>query len=350
MNLKDLRKQIDFLDASIIKLLNERMEKAIMAKKFKTSVEDQEREREVLAKIERNSRGLVDGEFCVRLYKEIMAESKRLQEKDLKTIGFQGEHGANSEIAAKAWDKTVVAIPCAEFSDVLHRVDTGMVDYGILPVENTLGGIVGPVNNLLIYTKLHVIYAVDLKVSHCLVAAPGTDYREIKDVYSHPQALFQCRNFLSRNKLEPIPYPDTAGAGKMLIEKRPKGSAAIASRLAAEIYGLEIIKEDIQDLDNNRTRFFVLSPKPNEAGGAKCSIVFTTGNKAGDLFGVLEIFAKAGINLTRIESVPFEPGNYAIFVDLVGSDRDPKVVEALGRVAERTGSYRLLGCYDEVST
>lgn len=348
MNLKDIRDQIDSLDSKIIKLLNDRMEMAVISKKLKTGIEDAGREKEIIDRINRNARGLVDPDFFTRFYQDVFAESKRLQALDLKTVGFQGEHGANSEMAAKAWAPGHVAIPCLEFSQVIDRVTKGVVDYGILPVENTLGGIVGPANDLLVYTELFVISAVDLPIRHCLLAAPGTDYREIRTVYSHPQALIQCRNFLSRNKLDPVPYGDTAGAAKMIHEKGFQGTAAIANALCAELYGLEVIKENIQDSPNNRTRFFVLSRERNDKGGGKCTAVFTTENKAGCLFRVLEIFAKSGINLTRIESVPNEPGDFAIFLDLIGSDKDPKVQDAIEQAKKITSGFRILGCYDEL--
>jgi chorismate mutase / prephenate dehydratase len=133
----------------------------------------------------------------------------------------------------------------------------------------------------------------------------------------------------------------------MIAAQKPADAAAIANPLCAELYGLTIVKADVQGEMSNRTRFFILSREENVNGGGKCSIVFTTLNKAGALFGTLEIFAKAGINLTRIESVPSAPGDFAIFVDLVGSNKDPKVQAALKEVEKRTADFRMLGCYDE---
>jgi prephenate dehydratase len=131
------------------------------------------------------------------------------------------------------------------------------------------------------------------------------------------------------------------------MEKRPKASAAIASKLSAKLYNLEILKEDIEDLDRNLTRFIVLSKGESPEDGDKCSIIFSTEHKAGTLFQVLEVFAKKNINLTRIESIPDEPGNYAFFLDFVGSNKDRKVVEALDKVKNITRSFRLMGCYKE---
>ena len=347
MTLEDLRLGIDKVDAKILSLLNERMEKAILTRKFKTATEDKSREQVVLDKVARASHGLIAPEFSSSIYGYILSESKRLQALGRKTIGFQGEHGAYSEVAAKELMPQDVTMPCAEFSDVFDSVESGLFDYGIVPVENTLGGMVGPVNSILIYTNLKVVAAVEMPVRHCLVCPPGTDHRDLRYAWSHSQGLAQCRQFLLRNHLEAVPYYDTAGAAKAISETRPKGVAAVASKFAAELYGLDIIKEDIQDSPHNRTRFFVIAMESGEGDGGKCSAVFTAGDKAGALFSVLRIFADASINLTRIESVPDIPGKYAIFIDFEGSARTPKVIEALNRVAQIADDFRLLGCYWE---
>jgi prephenate dehydratase/chorismate mutase len=347
MNLKDLRDSIDVLDARILALVNERMEKAILTSALKSEVEDKDRESEVLEKAKRSARCLLDHDFAEKFAKAVIGESKRLQALSLKTVGFQGEHGAYSEVAAKTWDDKAASIPCREFSDVFDSVEDGLFDFGIVPVENTLGGLIGPVNSILTYTDLHVVAAVSIPINHCLLVLPGTDHREIRSAFSHSQALSQCRHFLIRNKLDPLPYYDTAGAAKMLAYEKPKGSAAIASRLCADIYDLEILKEDIQDSNLNRTRFFVLSRMPSPEEGNMCSVVFTTEHKAGALFQTLEIFAREGINLTRIESVPNKPGDYAIFIDFEGSIKEERVQRALNGVAKETVDFRLLGCYVE---
>jgi len=349
MNLEDLRKDIDGLDARILALLNERMEKAILTRRFKDALADPGREAAVIEKVRRQSRCLIDPEFSTGLYRSIIEQSKALQAKGLRTIGFQGEHGAYSEMAARSWGPDAAAIPCREFVDVFDAVESGLFDFGIVPVENTLGGLVGPVNSILVYTGLRIVAAVDMGISHCLLAVPGSDHREIRTVISHSQALAQCRRFLARNKLDPEPFYDTAGAARELSQTRAKGTAAIASRFAAELYDLEIIKEAIQDSENNRTRFFVLARDGAASQeGSKGSAVFSAeGDKAGALYGVLEIFARRGINLTRIESVPDKPGDYAIFIDFEGSRGDARVVEALAEAQRTAREFRLLGFYDE---
>jgi prephenate dehydratase/chorismate mutase/prephenate dehydratase len=347
MDLEQIRSSIDLIDSAILKLLNERMEMVLLTRKFKAEIEDSERETEVLSRIKKKSTGVISAHFIEKLYSEIIEESKHLQEMDLQLIAFQGEHGAYGEVASREWNRDLIPIPCNGFEKVFEGVQSGLYDYGIVPVENTLGGSVEQVNRLLIDTDLHVIGAMALPIHLCLLALPGTDHREIRTVYSHPQALSQCRQFLGRNKLEPIKYVDTAGAARMLAEKRLKRSAAIASRLSAKLYNLEIMKENIEDLENNITRFLVLARDGNGPEGNKCSIVFSTEHKAGTLFNVLKVFSKGNINLTRIESIPSEPGNYAFFLDFEGSIQQKGILEALEEVRGITTRFRLMGCYKE---
>lgn len=366
MTLESLRTDIDKLDARILALLDERMEKALLTRRHKKDTLDSSRESAVLERVARRSRGLADAGLTSQLYTLIMARSKAVQERKPLLIGFQGMHGAYSDMAAKAWAADSATIPFREFSQVFDAVMAGDTDYGVVPVENTLGGTVGQVNSILVTTELTIVGAIDLPVEHCLMAAPGTDHREIRTAWSHGQALSQCRRFLERNKLDAVDYFDTAGAARMIAEDMPKGAAAIASRLAADLYGLEIIKEGIQDAQSNRTRFFVLARAQagdrldagtitgtadtisKRATVRKCSIVFSTNDKAGALFSVLEIFAGAGINLTRIESVPNEPGDYAIFIDLEGSLDTGTVTEAMNRARDSVKGFRILGCYEEM--
>ena len=347
MKLNEIRNNIDLIDSRILKLLNDRMEQALLAKKFKNQLEDLEREKDLLERLKHNPNALIDSEFTESLYKTIFSFSKKLQVRDCVVTGFQGEHGAYSEEAARQWNKDFVTIPCTTFNEVFEGVNSGMFDYGVVPVENTLGGIVGPVNELLINTDLKIIGAIDLPVHHSLLMLPGTDHREIREVYSHSQALAQCRRFLSRNNLTLVPFYDTAGAARMLAEKQPRGAACIASRLAARLYNLEILKENIEDSNINRTRFLVLSKQENPEDGTKCSITFTTEHKSGTLFGILELFAKAGINLTRIESIPNEPGNYSFFLDFDGSIKDSGITATLEKAEKQTSGLKVLGCYNE---
>lgn len=348
MKLTELREKIDVLDGKILRLLRERMELGLMTKRLKPGVEDRKREDAVLARIAKMSTGVIRAAFIEGIYREILGESKTLQRKGYELIAFQGEHGAYSEVASGEWNPELVPVPCAKFADVFEGVESGLYDYGIVPVENTLGGVVGQVNELLIGTPLHVVGAVELPIHHCLLALPDMEYREIRTAFSHPQALAQCRRFLMRNGIKPVTHFDTAGAARMVSEKSIQGAAAIASRLSGTLYNLEIIKEGIEDLDRNLTRFLVLSREENRGHGDKCSIVFFTEHKAGSLFRVLDVFAGLGINLTRIESIPaVEPGTYAFFLDFMGSQEEKRVRDAMEKMKRITRSFRLLGCFRE---
>lgn len=347
MKLEDLRTRIDKIDRELLGLIEERMELAVRSVKFKDSIVDPKREEEVFASIDKMSLDLVDNEFRKRILAAIMDEGKRLQGEHAKLVAFQGEHGAYGEVASRRMVPNGVFVPCTEFTDVFRGVSEGNLDMGVVPVENSLEGAVTQSNELLIDTELKVIGEVNVPISHCLVAIKGTDYREIHMVYSHPQALAQCRGFIARNKLEPRPYYDTAGAAKMLAKESLFGAAAIASALSAELYDLEVIKRGIEDSEVNSTRFLLLSPRPYDGEGEKCSIVFAVEHKAGRLFAILRLFAEANINLTRISSSPrrADPGNYNFFLDFDGSDKDENVKQILARVEQDTVHYNFLGCY-----
>ncbi len=350
-DLEKMRKKIDYADREIIKALNERMEIAVRVKKLKGAVADPTREKAVMENVRRHSHNLINPQFSEKLFREIVAESKKIQSKELRLVGFQGEHGAYSESAALAYDKTLVPIPCTEFADVFEGVKQGQLDSGIVPVENSLEGAVAQVNDLLIETDLKIIGEISIPIHHNLLTLAETDYRDIRMVYSHPQALAQCRGFIARNKMEPRPFYDTAGAAKMLARERPAGAAVIASALCAELYNLEAVKEDIEDERFNFTRFVVLAREAAVAQGNKCSIIFSTKHEAGALFRVLGVFSDAGINLTRIESrrVRDNARSYAFLLDFQGSDKNAKVKSALEKVAKESTMYKFMGCYKEAT-
>jgi prephenate dehydratase/chorismate mutase/prephenate dehydratase len=349
-NLHDIRKNIDAVDAQILRLLNLRFEYALQTRRFKAQGEDPEREEAVLRTARRRAGRLAGPEFAARIYEAILGESKALQKKDLKLAGFQGEPGAYSEAAVEAWNPAWVPVACREFGEVFEGVRQGRLDYGVIPVENSLEGPVTAANEMLIETDLSIVGGVRLPIHHCLLARPETDYREIRAVYSHPMALAQCRGFLARNGLEPRMVYDTAGAARKVAEDLSRTAAAIADERCAELYDLEILKADIEDHPSNATRFVVLAREPEEGDGDKCSIVFAVPDKAGALISLLKIFAEADINLTRIESRPLRktPGQIAFLLDFQGSPRDGTVAAVLENVNRHSAMSRFLGCYKEI--
>ena len=347
MKLEEIRKKINKVDRELLVLLQERMGLSLQSKKFKELLSDQQNENDVLERAERLNLDLIESTFTRQLLKTIIDETKRLQNEDRPLVAFQGEHGAYGEVASRQLVPDGAYIPCLEFIDVFRGVEDGYFDLGVVPVENSLEGAVTQVNDLLINTDLKIIGEAKVNVNHCLLATETTDYREIRQVFSHPQALAQCRDFLRRNKLEPHPYYDTAGAAKMLARENVKAAAAIASSLCAELYDLEIIKEGIEDGPSNSTRFLLLARKPHPDNGDKTSIIFAVPHKAGRLYEVLKMFAEDNINLTRIASMPLRsaPNNYSFFLDFEGSEKDEKINRVLKQMKALTISMKNLGSY-----
>lgn len=265
-------------------------------------------------------------------------------------VAFQGEKGAYSEEAAfKFFNNNIETIPVKTFAEVLKLTEKGKVDFGILPIENSLEGTIGQNYDLLLKSKLKIFGETISKIHHCLIANKNTEFRSIKKVYSHPQALGQCREFLEKHKFEAIATYDTAGGAKMLKEgKLEKDSAVIASQRAANVYDLKILKKGIETNSKNFTRFLIISKKePKKAKKNKTSIAFSTKHIPGALFKALEPFAKRKINLTKIESRPIvgKPWEYNFYLDFEGHIKDKKIKEALKELKERSLFLKVLGSY-----
>ena len=351
VNLQEIRNDIDRVDERLLALLGRRMELALRAGKHKNAIHDPSREESVLRNVDAKASPLLEQAFIRYLYEKIISESKELQHRGLKLVGFQGEHGAWSEIAVHTLGTDKIPIPCVEFGDVFAGVTNNDFDLGLVPIENSIEGSVTEVNDLLVETDLKIVGEAVIPIHHHLLVVPGTSHQEIKSVYSHPQALGQCRSFLSRNKFEPRPFYDTAGAARWLAHEQQRSAGVIASRLAAELHGLEVLKENIEDHPQNATRFVLLSSQPHSGRATKCTIAFSTQHRVGALYDVLRIFAESTINLTRIESRPIRknPGAFAFLLDFQGKPDDPVVAQMLQKVQERTMMFKNLGFYPEAS-
>ena len=242
-------------------------------------------------------------------------------------VAFQGELGAYSENAVfQFFGADTHVKPCRDFKDVFDSVCNQETKFGVVPVENSLEGSVTQNYDLFLKYDLKVCGEVIVKIEHCLIANPGTALEGIKVVYSHPQALAQCRSFLEEFGRELIPTYDTAGSVKMLKEKGLKNAAAIASERAANIYGMHILANDIADNPENYTRFFVLSMEDSVATGKdKTSIIFSAKHEPGSLYHALGEFAKRNINLTKIESRPTKrtAWEYNFYLDFEGHRTEP---------------------------
>lgn len=265
-------------------------------------------------------------------------------------VAYQGERGAYSEDAVAAlFGDAVEMLPCLEFRDAFEAVDTGQATRAVVPVENSIEGTVAQVNDLLLEHDLTVAGEVIVVVDHCLIANPKSDLDNIRMVYSHPQALGQCRRFLARHPTwKQIPSYDTAGSVKLIKERGRKDEAAIASRRSAQIYGMKVLAEGVQTDHENYTRFFVVEKHPRRIEGAdKTSIAFVAKNVPGSLHACLGEFAKRGINLTKLESRPrsARPWNYVFYADFEGSMDDSKVRDAVGALVTTAGFVKVFGSY-----
>jgi chorismate mutase/prephenate dehydratase len=264
-------------------------------------------------------------------------------------VAFQGERGAYSESAVYTFfGATADVKPCRDLAEVFESVDKQEAQFGVVPVENSLEGSVNQTYDLFLTYALKVCGEIIIRISHCLIANPNTSLEAVKTVYSHPQALAQCRSFLERLGRELIPTYDTAGSVKMLKEKGLREAAAVASEKAAEIYGMKILAREIEDNPENYTRFFVLSKEDSPITGRdKTSIIFAASHTPGSLYHALGEFAERKINLTRIESRPTKqkPWEYNFYLDFEGHRGEGHCAEALKALEKNALFIKILGSY-----
>ena len=351
MSLEDLRKRIDEADAEIVRVMAQRLRTAEELGRRKrgqgAQIEDKARERMVLGRVKSIARAEgINEESIESIYEQVISECRRVQQ---ATVAFQGVAGAYSEEAALGFfGSSAQAQPYESFDQVFKAVELDEARFGIVPVENSLEGSISRVYDLLLDSRLMVCGEMELRVVHCLIGNPGTRLDMVKRVYSHPQALGQCRGFLRHLDCELIASYDTAGSVRMLKEKGMAEDAAIAGARAAEIYGMKIISRGIEDNRNNFTRFFVLSGKDSPpSGDDKTSIVFSIREEPGSLYRALKKLAVRRINLTKLESRPTrqKPWQYNFYLDCEGHREDSALREALAEL-ERTSLFvKVLGSY-----
>jgi prephenate dehydratase len=269
-------------------------------------------------------------------------------------VAFQGIAGAYSEEAIRQYfGPDVESVPYRTLDDVFPAVENGDVNYAMVPVENAVAGAVSRSYELLMERDLRIYAETILHVHHMLLAAHGTKLADLERVRSHPQALAQCQRYLSRYELKPEPAFDTAGSARDLATNPEPGVAAIASKLAAEMYDLEIVSSAIEDFPFNYTRFFVLSlDDPPRAQRTKTSLVFSSRHQPGALYKCLGEFATRGINLTKIESRPRlnRPWQYIFYLDFEGHCQDPECEAAIVSLLRRSSFVKLLGSYPAATT
>jgi prephenate dehydratase len=266
-------------------------------------------------------------------------------------ISYQGEPGANSHLAAREAYPTYESVAYPTFEDALAAVKSGDARYAMIPIENSVAGRVADIHHLLPEAGLYIVAEHFLRVRHQLMAKPGASLSTIKRVMSHTQALGQCRATLRKLGVKPVPEADTAGSARLVSEGDDLSTAAIASRLAAEIYGLEILKSDIEDQDHNTTRFIILAKDPDDAepgdGPVMTTFLFRVRNVPAALYKALGGFATNGVNMTKLESYQ-EEGTFnasRFFADVEGHPVDRPVQLALEELSFFSTQIQILGTY-----
>ncbi|MFN2526026.1 MAG: prephenate dehydratase [Actinomycetota bacterium] len=263
-------------------------------------------------------------------------------------VAYQGEAGAFSEEGSFALFPDVDGVPLASIRQVFEAVEVGRADYGVVPMDNSQAGSINETYDLFLKHGLHLVGETVVPVDHCLIALPGTDLEDIREVISHPQAIAQCEEFLTALEVNVRAEYDTAGAVRKIAEEKLEKTAAIASRRAADLYGLPILAERIQTYPENYTRFGAVSRSPTSLQEAdKSSIIFGVGHFAGSLYRCIGAFATRHLNLTKLESRPRpgRPWEFVFYADVEAPATEPVMVEALGELSEHATFTRLLGSY-----
>ncbi len=346
-----IRKEIDVIDNEIIRLLQKRCLLSIEMGKLKEinnkDTFDPSREAAVLERLTSLAEPPLTGTMIERIFTDIFSMSRSLQKK--KQVAFLGPAGSYSHQATHLiFGLDSRLIPKKDIESVITEVVTGRAELGVVPVENSTEGIINRTLDMMVNSRLFVSQEIILPIHNCLLS--NTTMDRIEKVYSHPQALAQCRRWLMDNlpDAQTVETPSTSDAA--VEATRHEGAAAIASALSASIYGLDILEENINDLSENITRFWVVSRTMfSMHGQAKTSIIVTLENTPGSLYHAIGIFAGKGINLTKIESRPSKknPWEYVFFIDFQGNLEDAHVKEAMEELKSYTREIIILGSYPE---
>jgi chorismate mutase/prephenate dehydratase len=353
-SLRHLRTQIDKLDLNILKLINERASLAAEIGKLKDDhggeVFSPAREEEVIQNVLQSSKGPLDANTVRAIYREIMSGSRALQ-KVLKVAYLGPEYSFSHLAAVERFGSAVEFIRVGSIAAVFEEVNRSHADFGVVPLENSTDGRVADTLDMFLrLPQLKIGAEVRLPIHHNLLA--NCEQSEIRRVYSKPQALSQCRNWLSKNVPHASLHEVASTATAAELAQREPGAAAVASRQAAVRYGLRILFTDIEDSPFNETRFAVIgTQEAPKTGHDKTGIMFKVSHRPGSLVDALNVFKQAKLNLTWIESFPARTprSEYVFFVDFEGHYEDPKVKRALTALAEHTEELSVLGSYPSAS-
>ncbi|MCL4103551.1 UNVERIFIED_CONTAM: hypothetical protein GTU68_059630 [Idotea baltica] len=349
MTLDDLRVKIDALDTDLIRLLNERAdivhEVGVIKKRDGLEIYAPEREEMLLRKLVDKSEGRLPENSIRAIYREIMSAALALEE-DLK-IAYLGPEGTwTHQAAINKFGHSVGYLPQPSFADVFDQVTRKLVDYGVVPIENSTEGAVTHTLDLFADSPLKIYGQMMLTIENNLMAK--CEREEIEQIYSHPQVLAQCRGWLNAN-FRDIPVTEvssTAAGAKIAVDQ--KGAAVLGGSLLAEMYGLTLLEKSVQDLATNTTRFLVISHKTcPRTGDDRTSIMFSVRDEPGSLHKALEPFEKLEINMSKIESRPSKrrAWEYYFFVDIAGHCEDQEVVSAIDELSKHCSFVKILGSY-----
>lgn len=377
--LEQLRGQIDQIDDKIIALFKERMQVsdkiALVKKEYDMPTLAPGRERAVLARVAEEA-GEEFADYTESLFRTIMAASRSYQNirsgkksvvyESVKEalentpklfpqramVACQGIEGAYSQIACDSIFKSPSIMYFKSFDNVFKAVESGMCQYGILPIENSTAGSVNTIYDLMLRHNFSIVRSARLKVSHNLLAKYGTKLSDVKEIFSHEQAINQCAAFLAGMKgVKVTVVENTAVAAKMVAESGDPGVAALSSRFCAEHYGLQTLQANVQDQDNNYTRFICISKKPEIYPGAdRTSFMMIISHKPGSLYNVLSKFYALGINLRKLESrpLPDREFEFMFYFDIESSVYAPEMEKLFLDLESESEEFRYLGTYNEV--
>lgn len=371
MDLKELRDRIDIIDSEILKLFTDRMDVCRAVAEYKKEnhlpVMQGGREKQVIERVRENAPAdLKDG--AAMLFQNIMDISKCIQNMEIEhnsrlsapklflpenagTIACQGTAGAYSEAACKKLFGNKPAVFYNAFEDVVNAVESGEADFGLLPLENSTIGNISETYDLMSTHNFNICSLVRVEITHCLAAAKGTSAETVKYVYSKEEALEQCSGFIKKNGLVRREYANTALSAELVKEKNDPSIACICSKNCAELYGLEILNENIADAYPNYTRFICFSKEYiSPADADTITVCVTIPNIPGSLYRMLTKFYAAGLNLSKIESKNIAGSDFEVmfYLDFQGSCTDPKVVALLHDLENEMSFFRFLGSFKEV--
>lgn len=353
MNLDDIRQQIDSIDRDLLELLSRRAdlvhEVGVIKKRDGLQIYAPDREDALLRRLVEMNQGRLPETSIKAIYREIMSAALALEE-DLK-IAYLGPEGTwTHQAAIKKFGHSVNYSAQPNFSDVFDQVARRAADYGVVPIENSTEGAVSHTLDLFVDSPLHICSQILLRIEHSLMAAVARE--EIKTLYSHPQVFGQCRNWLHKNfpEVDLVEVSSTTKAAEIARDQAKEGAAALGGPLAAELYGLKLLEERIQDRSTNTTRFLVIGEKTcPPTGNDRTSLLFAIHDRPGSLVSALQAFDHCQINLSKIESRPSKRKDweYIFYVDLAGHCEDDKVAQALEELSRHCSMVKLLGSYPD---